>query len=99
MVLRDDLGLPPTEIAELIPTTRATVYSVLRKFDETGSAHDKPGRGRKHKLTLEDEKKIVKSAKRGKSAVEISAQTEVAISERTVRRTLKKHHLAYLRIK
>ena len=28
MVLRDDIGLSPTEIAELIPTTRATVYSV-----------------------------------------------------------------------
>ena len=53
VVLRDDIGLSPTEIAELIPTTRATVYYVLRKFDETGSAHDKPGRGRKHPTSLE----------------------------------------------
>ena len=42
VVLRDDIGLSPTEIAELIPTTRATVYSVLRKFDETGSAPTSP---------------------------------------------------------
>lgn len=99
MVLRDDIGLSQTEIASRIPTSCRTVYSVLKKFDETGSVHDKPGRGPKHKLTLEDEKKIVKRAKQGKSAAEIAIQADIAVSDRSVRRVLKKNHLAYLRIK
>ena len=57
------------------------------------------GRGRKRKLSATEEKKLVRDATKGRSATEIaqdfSRSTGKSISEHTVRRTLKEHHLAY----
>ena len=57
--LRDENGLNPTEIARKMKCSRHTVYNILKKFDQTGTVHDLPGKGRKSKLTQVEEKKLV----------------------------------------
>ena len=51
---------------------------------------DRPGRGRKRKLTKEDEKKIIKKAKKEKDATEIAreiaSETGITVHEQTIRR-------------
>ena len=78
---------------------RKTVFNTLDKFSQTRSIADRPGRGRKRKLSATEEKKLVRDATKGRSATEIaqdfSRSTGKSISEHTVRRTLKEHHLAY----
>jgi len=80
-----------------------TVQSVLKKFRETKTVHDQHGRGRKRKLTKNDVNRMVKKAKKGKTARQLSLEYEKetgkSISDRTIQRTLKIEHLAYLKIK
>ena len=40
--LRNDVNLSLREIAQRIPTTQATILSVLKKYTETGTVHDRP---------------------------------------------------------
>lgn len=99
----EDMKLSQRDIAKRIPTTRRTVSAVLRKYQQTGTVHHRPGAGRKRKWTSSDENRIVQKAKKGKKAKEIAAHTTTrngqTVSERTVRRILKRNHLAYLRKK
>lgn len=100
--LATENGLSVRQIAKKMHISAATVQNTLCKFRETKTVHDRAGGGRKRKLSSQDEKKIVSKAKRGKSAKQIAREyereTAKPISEHTVRRALKEHHLAYLKI-
>ena len=63
--------LRPWRIAKTMNIAVSTVQDLLRKYSETGSVRDRPGRGRKRKLTIDDERKIVRKAKKEKCATEI----------------------------
>jgi len=101
--LRRELKLSEKEIAKRIPTTQKTVSLILKKHQQTGTVHNQAGQGRKRKYLPADEKTLARKAKRGKKAKELardySTRRGVTISERTVRRILKRNHLAYLRRK
>jgi hypothetical protein len=60
--LNEENGLNETQIARKMKITRDTVYDTLQRYAETGTVHDRPGRGRKRKLTEKEEKRIVKRA-------------------------------------
>ena len=66
----------PTAIAKRVGVSRPTVYAVLEKYHETGTTKDRPGRGRKRKISAADEKKITKKAKKGQDATEIAREYE-----------------------
>lgn len=97
--LHTELGLEPTPIAKRVGVHRNTVYAVINKYHETGSIKDRPGRGRKRKLSTEDEKKIIKKAKQGKDATEIAREYKregIQINQQTVRRIINAHNLKWL---
>lgn len=100
--LSTENGLSVREIAKKLHISTHTVQNTLCKFRTTNTVHDRAGRGPKRKLSSQEEKQIVSKAKRGKSAIQIAKESKkepgTPISERTVRRTLKEHHLAYLKI-
>ena len=76
------------------------MYHILGKYSETGSARDRPGRGRKRILTEADEKRVVRKAKKEKCATEIvrelKAESGIAVSVDTVRRVINKYGLRFL---
>jgi len=90
-------------IAKKLGVTERTVSKILMKETETGTVHDRPRSGRKRKITEKEEKKIIRSAKKGKSAPQIAREfgkkTGKLISEHLVRRKLKKYGKAYLKVK
>ena len=87
-------------IAKRMEISRITVTELLHKYHESGSVKDRPGRGRKRKMTEEDKKEMVKKAKKGTDAPvlarEFTKKTGIAITERTVERTLRESKLRYL---
>ena len=88
------------QIAKKLGITRVTVARVLQKYKTFGTVKDRPGRGRKRKLSEGDMKKVVGQAKRGMSAPEIAssytARTGESIHPDTVRNALHREGLAYL---
>ena len=80
--------------------SRQAVIDLLHKYHDTGSVRDRPGTGRKRKITEEEKKEIVKKAKRDKDAPviarEFTKKTGVTINERTIQRTLREEKLSYL---
>ena len=62
--LSTEMHLSPTRIATRMKIARSTVYHILGKYSGTGSARDRPGRGRKRILTEADEKRVVQKAKK-----------------------------------
>ena len=64
--------------------------------------HNRPKSGRKRKLTKEEEKKVVKKAQKvgaNQTAREFTSKRSQQVSERTVRRTMKKYKFFYLKKK
>jgi hypothetical protein len=60
---------------------------------------ERPGRGRKRKLSDADEKKVMKKARRRKSAPQIARELKnegKSVNEITVRRVLKQHSFYFL---
>ena len=98
--LSTEMHLSPTRIATRMKIARSTVYHILGKYSETGSARDRPGRGRKRILTEADEKRVVRKQKKEKCATEIvrelKAESGIAVSVDTVRRVINKHGLRFL---
>ena len=74
--LNTELQLGPTAIAKRVGVHRNTVTALLRKYHETGTVKERPGRGRKRKVSSEDEQRIIKKAKQGKNANEITREFE-----------------------
>jgi transposase len=79
---------------------KKTVNEIMKKYRETGSIEDRPGRGRKRKISKEDEKKMIKLAKKEKPATEIAqmytSDTGKSIAVNTVRQLLHEHHFYFL---
>jgi transposase len=98
--LSTELHLRPTAIAKRVGVTRRTVYALLNKYHETKTTKDRPGRGRKRKISAEDEKKIIKKAKKGKDATEIAREyereTETTVHRTTIGRIISDHKLKWL---
>jgi transposase len=100
--LSEENKLNPTQIAKKIGCAKNTVYSILKKEQETGDVEDYPRSGRKRKLTTKEEKKVVKKAQKlgaTQTAREFSTNSGEKINERTVRRIMKKHSFFYLKKK
>jgi len=100
--LSKEEGLSHRQIARKMKINKQSVRNTLHKFRETNSVRDRPGRGRKRRVSEKEEKTIVRNAKKGKCApqlaVEYQKRTGKSVSERTIRRVLKTHHLAYLKV-
>jgi len=102
IILDDELALSPVEIARKVNTTRKAVRLVLNKYKETGCVTDRPGRGRKRKVSDADAKSMVKHALRGKPATEITrdylTRKKRRVHVQTVRNILQEKGLVNLKI-
>jgi transposase len=96
---KEDMNLNPTDIAKKVGTTRSTVYNTVKTYEETGTVHDKPRRGRKRIYSESEEKKIVSKAKKKKKAPQIASEMGEKSSVRTIQRILKKKGLFYGKVK
>ena len=56
-------------IAKKLKIDPRTVEAIWTKYQETNSVHDRPKSGRKRKLSVKEEKAIVRAAKRGQNAL------------------------------
>jgi transposase len=87
-------------IAKQMKVAKKTVEDLLHKYSKSGSVRDRPGRGRKRKLTKDDERRIVKKAKKEKCATEIvrelKTESGIIVSDRTVRDVIRKQNLRFL---
>ena len=59
--LIEDAGLGISETARTLKTTRQTVQKTMKKYAETKSVKNRPGQGRKRKLTPQNEIVVKKS--------------------------------------
>ena len=98
--LSTELHLKPLAIAKRVGCHRSAVYRILEKYWETNQTKDRPKRGRKRKISAEDEKKIIKKSKQGKNATEIAREhereTKVKVDPTTVGRLIATHNLKWL---
>jgi len=98
--LSTEMHLGTRAIAKRMDISRQAVIDLLHKYHDLGSVRDRPRSGRKRKIREEEKKEIVKKAKRGKDAPvlarEFTEKTGIAISERTVQRTIRDTDLRYL---
>jgi transposase len=95
IIYNEDTKLKPTSIARKLKTTPKTVLDTIHKYEETGTVHDRPGRGRKRIYSAVEEKKIVKKAKKRKKAPQIAREMGSKSSARTIQRILKEKGLFY----
>ena len=75
---------------------------LCNRYGETGTVHDRPGRGRKRILSTKEEKKVVKKARKigaTQTARQFSANNNKKISRQTVGRVMKKYYFFYLKRK
>lgn len=90
-----EAGLPKTDVAVRAATSEPTVRQTIQDFKTTGGVPDRHAGGRKRKLDRKERAKVIKKAKKKKSARKIAAE-HGTISERTIRRTIHEAGLAYL---
>ena len=62
VILSEELQLTYAEIARRVNTSRFTVRSVLQRYHDTGSIKDRPGRGRKRKVSDSDSEVMLREA-------------------------------------
>jgi transposase len=93
-----DFKMKGKTIASKLKIQQNAVTEVLKKYEETGTVHDRPGRGAKRKLSAEETKEVIKKAKRGETAPQISRECETEVDPRTIQRTLKREGFAYLNV-
>lgn len=95
-----EAGKSISETAKHFNIGKSTVNDLKRKVKQTGSVENRPGQGRKRKLSQKQRRSIKNKAKRGKNAPqitrEISHELKQSISVETVRRTIKETKLQYL---
>ena len=93
--------LSQRDVAKKLKISQKAVWSIWNKYRETNSIKNRPGQGRKRKLSATDEKTIIEQAKKRKKAPEISRMLQKqgkTVSDETVRKTLKTHGYYYLTI-
>jgi transposase len=98
---KQDAGLSIPQIcAKLDIKSPNTVRKWLRRNKQNLSLNNLRGQGRKRKLTSRQESQLVKKAKKGADAPELSRQlskkVEGGVTARTVRRVLRRRGLKYL---
>ena len=87
-------GIKQSEIARTLRLNRCTVCAVIKRYRERGSVENKPRTGRKKKLSVQDERSILRSVKlhRVEPLKEITQRfnqfRENPVSEVTVKRCL-----------
>jgi len=95
-----EAGGTPAEAAEQYERSKSTITRLQAKVEETGSVKNRPGQGRKRKLSPCQADKVRKKAKRGKDspqiAQEISHELKEPVSVKTIQRTIKSGKLEYL---
>lgn len=94
--------LSQRKVAEKLGTSRTSICKLWKKYRQTGSVHDQPGKGRKRKLSSGDETLLVRQAKKHKAAPELCRTMEKLgknVGQDTVRKALKKHGLRYLQVR
>jgi transposase len=96
----NEAGKSIREATRHFKVKRNTVKDILRKAKETGSVANRPGQGRKRKLSPKDREKVLKRAKRDQDSPQIaramSQKLQQPISTRTIQRTLQHSPLKYL---
>ena len=92
ITLLQDVGLGVSETARALNTTRQTVQETKKKYAETKSVKNRPGQGRKRKLTPENEEAVKMRGRRDQDAPQIAAamskKLQIPITERLIQRTL-----------
>jgi transposase len=95
-----EAGRTPAEAAKQYDVAISSVTRLQEKVKETGSVKNRPGQGRKRKLSKKQADKVRKKAKRGKDspqiAKEMSQELKEPVSDVTIRRTIKEGELEYL---
>jgi transposase len=99
IIYKKDFKMSDYEIAKKMGISHHTVSDVYARYEETGDVKERPGRGRKRKLSSSDTKKIKKMAKKGKCAPQIRRECKIDASPRTVQRELRKLGFFYGKIK
>lgn len=89
-------GKSVPEIMAMLQMTRATVYRIIRRFEKEDRLEFKTPPGRPSKISVQDERYIVRCIAKNpkvsasKLADQVSARNASPVSERTIRRVLKK---------
>lgn len=84
------------DIGSLLKLPKSTVFNIIKKYKETNSLANCPGRGRKPILTPREKRNVVRKIKKDpfksapKIAAEVKEDTGKAVSSQTVRNILKK---------
>ena len=91
--------MKPLGIARTMKRGRKAIYETLAKYEETGTVHDRPGRGRNPIYSEAEIKKIVSKAKKKKKAPQIAVEMGEKSSPRTIQRLLRKKGLFYGKVK
>jgi transposase len=94
-----DKKLSPYSIAKKLKIDKNSASSIIEKYKETKTVHDRPHPGRKRKLSASDTKEVIRMAKKRKFAPEIARSLGEKVSERTVQRTLKRVGYFYRKVK
>jgi transposase len=95
-----EIGLSQYEIAKKLGITRATVQSILRKYNQTGTVENLSRSGRPQKLNARDlrflDRIVTKGAESRRTPVEnIRATLNKDVSTKTIRRAMKKIGISY----
>ena len=95
VILWKDKKLSPYKIAKQLKIDHKTASSIIKRFKETGTVHDRPRSGRKRKLSPSDVKSVVKMAKKRKSAPQIARSLKKTVDPRTIQRRLREEGFVY----
>lgn len=88
-------GVPQRKIAEKYKISKSAVQKLFKKFLNTGTVADQPGRGRMRSTTWRDDANIIRMVKKDpKTTVRnLRESLHLTISDRTVRRRLREANL------
>ena len=89
----------PWKIAKKLKMSHHTAKNIIETYKETKTVHERHHSGRKRKLSPSDTKKIVRQAKKGKCAPQITRECNKDVAERTIQRELKRAGFFYRKIK
>ena len=103
MIGMHEAGVSIKEVARRVPADKNTVKRTIREYEMTGGVATHHGGGWKRKLDRKECERVVKKAKKKKSARQIADEyardTGKTISDRTIRRIIHEGGLAYMKKK
>jgi transposase len=100
IIVKYKMNIPVRQIAKEIKISKNTVQSYITKYKNTGNLNIKKGRGRKKKLSEDDEKMIINLMYNNKNwkIPELKLELEklkINVSENTLINILKKYEFTY----